>query len=201
MNDFELNKMLKAAPPPPLGADYLKDFPRSVLARMRSTLPRSHRAKYHWMPRLVWGGGAIFASLAIGFILGNWRAQIGKEAMASVDPLVNAQVVRETLKMFPNQVRAIIEDKHGLQLVISEKPDVPASPPLYVRICSGKQCAAVVTFSGQEIQIAGQTLTVLSDAQGGIILVGDDFAWSSRKPTSAKNNLRIEAAHLDAAAM
>ena len=56
-------------------------------------------------------------------------------------------------------------------------------------------------YSGQEIQIAGQKMTVLSDAQGGIILMGNDFAWSSREPAFAKSSLKIEAKRLGVIAM
>lgn len=204
MDNFELEKRLKAAQTPPLEADYLEDFPRRVMGRIRSIRGQSPqpRYQYDWIPRLAWGGGAIFACLLIGFVLGERQVLTEKrEAVASVDPLANVKVIREALTMFPNQIRALVEDEHGVQLVISEKPDVPTSPPLYVRICDGKQCASVVTFSGQQVQIAGRTVTVLSDAQGGIILFGNDFAWSNREASSTKGNLQIEATNLDSASM
>jgi hypothetical protein len=201
MNNFELDKQLKAAQVPPIEEDYMEDFPQAVLARIRSTSLRSPRRQNNWMPRLVWGGGVICACLLIEFVLGDRHAQTERATVASTDPLANVRVIRETLTMFPNQIRAIVEDEHGIQLVISEKPDVPTSPPLYVRICNGKQCASFVTFSGQQVQIAGQTMTVLSDMQGGIILFGNDFAWSSREPVSTNGNLKIEVTRLDAASI
>lgn len=197
MNDSNLDKKLKAAQVPPLEAGYVEDFPRSVMARIRSTSQPARRPEYKWMPRLAWGGGIVFACLLIGFVLGERQARMEKETVAVADPLADVKMVRETLTLFPHQVRAIIRDEHGLQLVISEKPDVPASSPLYVRICNGNQCASFVSFSGQQVEIAGQTVTVLSDAQGGVILVGNDFAWSSREPGSTSGNLKIEASRLD----
>jgi hypothetical protein len=137
----------------------------------------------------------------IAFAIGNWRGQATKEMAASTDILTNAKVVRETLAMFPNQVRAITQDEHGLNVVLSDSGNVPASTPIYVSICDGKHCASLVTFSGQEIQIAGQKLTVLSDTHGGIILTGNDFAWSSGEKIYAKNNLKIEARNLGMVAM
>ena len=70
--------------------------------------------------------------------------------------------------MFPHQVRAIVQDESGLKLVLSDSGDVPVSPPLYVRISDGGHSSSFVTFSGQEIQAAGQSITVLADARGGI---------------------------------
>ena len=113
------------------------------------------------------------------------------------DALQNTKLIHETLAMFPNRVRAITQDEHGLNLVLSNNNDVPVSTPIYVRICDGEHCASLVTFSGQEIQIAGQKLTVLSDARGGIILTGNDFAWSSHEPNYAKSDLKIEAKKLN----
>jgi hypothetical protein len=105
-------------------------------------------------------------------------------------------MLREVLTLFPNRVRAIVQDEHGVQLVLSDQADVPASTPIYVHICDGKQCSSLVTFSGQELEIAGQKVTILSDAQGGVIVAGTRFAWSSDRPVGASGGLKIEARSL-----
>jgi hypothetical protein len=58
-----------------------------------------------------------------------------------------------------------------------------------------------VTFSGQEIQIAGQKVTVLSEADGGIILEGSKFAWSNKEWIGVGARLKIEARNLNPATM
>jgi hypothetical protein len=88
-----------------------------------------------------------------------------------------------------------------VKLVLSDTGDVPASPPLYVRITDGKHSSYFVTFSGQEIQVDGQAITVLSDARGGIILAGAQFVWSSAGRPSAAGHLKIEAKNLGATVM
>lgn len=96
--------------------------------------------------------------------------------------------------MFPNRVRAVVQDDHGLHLVLSDKDDVPASTPLWVKVCNGKHCSAVVTFSGQQIEVDHQDVTVLADPEGKIILAGDSFLWSNGQPMLAGNGkLKIEA--------
>ncbi len=126
---------------------------------------------------------------------------IKTEAVSTNDDLADIKVIRETLALFPNRVRAIVQDEHGLHLVLSDTDDVPASPPLYVSICDGKKCSSFVTFSGQEIQIAGQKVTVLADARGGIILTGNQFVWSNAERTHAGDHLKIEAKNLGPAVM
>jgi hypothetical protein len=198
MNKAKLNAILKKARTPQPPEEFWAEFPQQMARGLNRTRTENFRAERNWFPRLAWGFATAICILA-AFAVGHWRGQV--EMKTSTDVLADAKVVRETLAMFPNQVRAIVEDEHGLNLVLSENKNVPTSTPLYVHVCDGKQCVSVVTFSGQDIQIAGQKMTVLSDAQGGIILMGNDFAWSSREPSYAKNNLKIEARNLSSVAM
>jgi hypothetical protein len=117
------------------------------------------------------------------------------------DSLASLKLIHEMLALFPNRVRAIVQDEHGLNLVLSDTADVPASTPLYVHISDGQHNTSLVTFSGQEIQVAGQKITVLADARGGIILTGSRFVWSSTERTYAGKHLKIEAKNLGAVAM
>lgn len=196
-------------PQPP--EEFWNEFPQQIArqlnrgsdARVAKRVGDAASPLRNWFPRLAWGFATAICIL-IAFAIGHWRGQMETKTVASVassDILKNAKFVRETLAMFPNQVRAIVKDEHGLNLVLSEKENVPSSPPLYVRICDGKNCSSFVTFSGQEIQIAGQKLTVLSDAHGGIILAGDKLVWSSDEQTLAKNHLKIEAKNLGSIVM
>jgi hypothetical protein len=142
---------------------------------------------------------ATAACILLAFAAGHWRERA--ERRSGQDILADAKLIQETLAMFPHRVRAIVQDKEGLSLILSDKADVPASTPIYVRICDGKNCSSLVTFSGQEIQAAGEKVTVLADAQGGIILEGSRFVWSSTVGTYAGKHLKIEARHLGPAMM
>jgi hypothetical protein len=195
MNKFDLNATLKAAKVPEISATDRDDLSREVLAQLRRepALPHIIPRRTH---RVAWGFALATTCLVMTFALGYWRGHA-----AASDTLQNAKVIREMLAMFPNRVRAIVEDRHGLNLILSETADIPASSPLYVRICDGKQCSSFVTFSGQEIQVDGQKVTVLADAQGGIILTGNQFVWSNTERTYAGRHLKIEAKNLGLAAM
>jgi hypothetical protein len=195
MNDSDLEKKLKAAQVPARDEDYWESFPRLVSAKLRAAPARRPGFERHWLPRLAWGSGIAFACLIIGFAFGLWHGRADKPDPYAL--LQNGKMLREVLALFPNRVRAILQDKNGVQLVLADEGDVPASTPLWVKIDDGKQCAALVTFSGQEIQIAGQKVTVLADTQGGVILMGNDFAWSSDQPAGAARGLKIEAKALN----
>jgi hypothetical protein len=188
MNNSELEKKLKAARGPVLDEQYQAAFPQTVLENLRSAPWKPAPAKHPWRLRLAWGF-AFAACILMAFVAGRWHGR----SEANNDVLANAKLIQETLAMFPNRVRAIVRDERGISLVLSDQPNVPVSPPIYVRICDGKNCSSVVTFSGQEIQIAGQKLTVLSEADGGIILEGNKFVWSSTARNYASKGLKIEA--------
>ena len=195
MNNSDLDSILRKARTPQPPEEFWADLPQQVMRQSNRARTANDFPRHRIYPRLAWGLATILCVL-IAFAIGHWRGQMEKEANLSQDVLTNPKLVQETLAMFPGQVRAIVEDQHGLNVVLSETNNVPPSAPLYVRVCTGKDCAAVVTFSGQEIQIAGQQMTVLSDAHGGIILMGNDFAWSSSEPTMAKNDWKITAKNL-----
>lgn len=197
MNNSELEPILKRARLPKTPDESLEMLPHRVVSRLKHyELPA--RGERNFPLRLAWGFGLV-ACVVIAFAIGHWSGRT--EAMQSNDVLANATVIREALAMFPNQVRAITEDERGLKLVLSPEHDVPASPPIYIRVCDGKHCVSLVTFSGQEVEIAGQKLTVLSELNGGIILTGNRFVWSSTTRTYAANHLKIEARNLGATAM
>jgi hypothetical protein len=192
MNDSELDKKLKAARGPALEPDYAADFPRLVLAALRSAPPERCRPAHPWRPRLAWGLAAA-VGIVMAFAGGRWHGR----TEAAQDVLANSKLIEQTLAMFPNRVRAIVCDEHGMNLLLSDQADVPASTPIYVRLCDGEHCSSLVTFSGQDVQIGGQEITVLSDATGGIILEGNRFAWSSSSRSPAQSHLKIEAKNLE----
>lgn len=189
MNDVEFQKKLQAARVPERPATYWDDFPRQVSASLRKD-PAARVSQPHWRPRLAWGFGLAFACLTIGFVIGNWRE---RNRADSFSWLQNEAAVQKILAMFPNRVRAIEQDDQGVRLVLSENPDVPTSTPLWIKICDGPKCRVVITFSGQELQIAKEPVEVLADAQGQVMLVGNRLCWSSAAPSRVNDHLRIQA--------
>jgi len=160
----------------------------------RARADRSPAARDGWFaghrPGLAWAL-ATAACVLVVFGIGYWHGRAG-----ATDPLLNVNLVRETLAMFPNQVRAMVQDEHGIKLILAEHGDVPVSAPLYIRIDDGRHCESFLTFSGQDIVVAGQTVTVLADTHGGVILAGDHFLWSGAKQAHSTGHWKIEAKNL-----
>ena len=199
MNQPELDSILKKARLPEIPGESLAMFPRRIVARLKRNDPPV-RAARKFSPPLAWAFG-LTACVIIAFAIGHRHGKMETDTIPANDSLADIKLIRETLALFPNQVRAIVEDEHGMNLVLSDNNDVPASPPLYVRICDGQHCSSFVTFSGQEIQVAGQKVTVLTDVRGGIILTGNQFVWSNTERTYAGNHLKIEARNLGSMTM
>lgn len=193
MNNTELEKLLKSVPPPERPPEFWEQLARRVSTRIHrqaklGTAPGSEPRG--WWSSWTWGFSAAAACLVIAFALGNWR---GTKQPGGL--LQNEKVVREVLAMFPNQVQAIVQDENGLRLSLADKPDVPISTPFWIKVCDGKHCRSFITFSGQTVQIAGQRVEVLADAQGKVMLLGDRFFWSSAD-VAPRDHLRIDVRQL-----
>ena len=79
----------------------------------------------------------------------------------------------------------------ALGLCVGNSVSIASAQPKLI-----SDAAPQCVFSGQEIQIAGQKVTVLSDARGGIILTGNQFVWSNTERNHTGNHLKIEAKNL-----
>jgi hypothetical protein len=88
--------------------------------------------------------------------------------------------------MFPNQVRAIVFTKDGAQLLLSEKADVPASSPVWLKVCDAKGCESVVTFSGQRVPVKGELCDVLVDSKQNVLVVGQKQYWPGGMPEKTR---------------
>ena len=194
MKKPELESILKRARLPEISKESSETFPRRIAARLRRNDWPVRAARQRSL-RIAWALGLV-ACVVLGFAIGRWTARKEPGTILAPDSQTGLKLIRETLTKFPNRVRAILDDENGLSLILSDDADVPVSTPIYIRICDGKHCSSLVTFSGQEVQIAGQNVTVLSQGDGGIILEGSKLFWSTGKPVYAERNLKIEARNL-----
>lgn len=103
-----------------------------------------------------------------------------------------AVILREVCALFPNQVKAILKDESGLQMTLSDEPDVKPGQALLFKICEPKGCREIITFSGQNIEIAGHQVTVRAETGGSVVLDGERFRWSSDHNENPEPGIQIE---------
>lgn len=216
MNDTELNDVLKRATVPERGTDYWEQFPTRVTAELerRRQNVRTQRSPdvavrpvtnrgYWWScasalrslgSRPAFALGVAVICVALGLVLGLWRGQ----RLPGSDPQLAAarKYFREIEALFPNQLQAIVFDERGTQLVLAQEPNLPASAPLYLKICGPRGCQRFVTFSGQQIRVKGDSFEVLVDAKGHVLLVGNKLVWTSADTSARIGEYRFAACPL-----
>jgi hypothetical protein len=192
----ELDDLLKKAAVPARPDDYWESFPGQVTRelRRREGQPLVDQRISWKLPTLAWVTG-LTACIALAFTFGFWK---GRGAGAEEERIASARkYFKEIEAMFPNQVRAIVLEKSGPRLVLSETANVPQSAPLYVKICRANNCQSFITFSGQQIDVNGEIYDVLIDGAGQVILTGKSMLWSSKDAAPKRASERIEARALD----
>ncbi len=196
MNDSELDRLLRSAHVPERKPGYWADFPSQVVVALHAPRLAGKASPPLTRTRVIWALTVVTACVALAFVF------LGRSAPSrrapSIGWLKNQTALREVFTLFPNRVRAIVQDERGTQLVLSEQPDVPTSPALWIEFEDHGQRGTAVTFSGQQIEIAGERVEVLANPQGQITLVGDRIFWSSVAPAHPKDGFRVQAVELSA---
>ncbi len=85
------------------------------------------------------------------------------------------KVYEEVAELFPGRLQAIVLGQDGAQLQLSEKADVPTSPPVFIRLCSpAARCTTAVSFSGQTVRLDGSDFEVLTSGADEVFLLARD---------------------------
>jgi hypothetical protein len=105
-------------------------------------------------------------------------------------------ILREFSALYPNQVKAIVQDDQGIELSLADEPYAPPGKPLALTICEPRGCREIITFSGQKIEVAGHTVTVRTENGGRVILDGGRFLWSSDLKGNPAPGVHIESRRL-----
>jgi hypothetical protein len=195
MNDAELNELLKSARVPERPDAYWERFPKRVILRVQDREARRETSRagpgfsrifQTWGIRLALTSGLVLLTIAAFW----WRKS---QSVSRDRDFVKVQkYFHEIDTLFPRQVRAIVFDGHGARMLLAEKPNVPDSPPVYLKICNGKSCQELVTFSGQRVEVNNDLCEVLITRQDEVIIIGEKLFWGSHG-FKAPTQYRIEA--------
>jgi hypothetical protein len=191
MNDSDLDKLLKHSKVPRQSERFWQELTRTISSKIHFSghrKPATSTTAPPWS-MIAWGMSFAAICLIAGFA---FPKKANLNLIHAYDPSQNQKLVDEVLGLFPNQVEAILQNQNGVQLVLSEKPNIPSSTPIWIKVCDGASCRSIVTFSGQTVEVDGQQVEVLSDSRQQIMLVGEHFFWSSEDGQS-KDHLEINA--------
>ena len=170
--NYDLDKLLKSARVPERSPGYWEYFPTRVTAQLAAA-PAAVTQR-SWLP---WATGlaAACVALVVGILVGRLCESANSPrrlAEAADTGGMYAQLYRQIEALFPNQVQAIVVDQRGVQLVLSDTANVVRSQPLLVQACRQDDCRHVITFSGQQVKINGDTWDVLVNGQNHVIVAG-----------------------------
>jgi hypothetical protein len=195
MNNEQLDRLLRSTRPPTRPASYWDSFPETVQRRLaRESGPRaedSPRRSHSWFPLPWLAVGA--AAIAVGLLLLGRPARPTQPTEFTASELQSyGEIWRQVTALFPHQVSAVILGPDGPQVVLSDQPNLPVSPPVVLRRCAADGCRTALTFSGQSVHLGNRQLEVLTDSRGGVIVTDEDSVWPS-----VNGSLRLNARLLE----
>lgn len=101
-------------------------------------------------------------------------------------------------QLFPGRLAALELQNGKTSLAVSDSLIAPEAAPVFVRFCRASECRSFVTVSGQQIAAFGTRFEVIEEADGGVIVLSDQLAWSSRMSGNVVGEIAVDAHVLEA---
>lgn len=200
MNDHELKTLLASVTPPaPDEAARGRALHRATLALSQgdslitetgAAVRPDRRVAYGWLAAC---GVALIAALVM---VSPFR--VATEADAGADLTTLAQVE----ELFPGRLNALIERDGDMRLDLAGQVMPGATnQPVLVQLERGGHRLRVLSYSGRSVtlELKGERFTfeALVTGDGGVVLSGDGFAWSTEHP-KPHAGYKIQARRLNA---
>jgi hypothetical protein len=180
MTDRDLKKHLERVTPPAVNEaarDRALYRATVALSQPADSAPSDER---HSVWRASYGWVAVFAVMLVAGLVMIRPSQPAAVANGGADLQTLAQVEG----LFPGQLNAVIESDGEVQLDLAGSSSPTATDqPVLVQLEGGGHRLRVLSYSGRSVTIELKgtrfTFEALVTSDGGVVLVGDDFAWSS----------------------
>jgi hypothetical protein len=202
MNRDPLDSLLRSVPEPSPTDGQSDAFVGRVLRRLHAA-PDSARDAHDsdgstWSPfRRLTAGFAMAFTLAFvgwGIHLG-FRNPHGSPADGGFET-AELQAYREVWNqfaiLFPHQVRAVTFGPEGPRVILSDRPDLPETPGILVRLCAQDGCRTALTVSGQTVELGTQRLEVLGTARGEVLVTTGNTVWPFDRAALRLSALNLE---------
>lgn len=187
MTDADLKKQLSALPA--VSADPAmreRALHRSLIALAQPREVEASGAIRISAGRAPWSIvlSALTVVLVVGVVV--FRGPFGTTTNES-NARADVQMLAQMQQLFPDQLNALIERDGAVELDLSNRPQAAATEqPLLVQLERGDHRLRVLSYSGRSITVelkgARFTFEALVTSDGGVVLSGSDFVWSSRQP-------------------
>jgi hypothetical protein len=193
MNDDFLKKRLtELKVPEPDEAARDKALHRALIA-LKNAPDASPQPSAQPVRRLLWAWAATGALAAI--VLTMWLSREPKRE----DSFAWQRTLQEVEALFPGQVNAVIERDGQVDVELAEANAGGTGQPVVVEFVQGSRVLRVLSYSGRQVcvELNGEKACFepLVTAEGGVILSGKDFLWTSEHPVS-REGYRVEARFL-----
>jgi hypothetical protein len=117
MKKVDLDSELNRVRVPERDQDFWDAFPQRVMAQVRAA-PSDPVVRTSPMNHLAWGFGMALACLSVCICL--WETRLPKTLCYAL--IQNEREMRQAVRQFPNQVRAFMQDEHGLGKLVEDQP-------------------------------------------------------------------------------
>jgi hypothetical protein len=179
-----LDKILKRHEIPERSDGYWEYFPQRVLSKIKET-PQMHETSagflsYRWV-QLSCIFGMMLLLAYFGF----------KQKPQQFSQYL--QLYGELALTFPNQLEAVVITGKQTELVLSETPNVPRSTILLLNIPDLGSGTTILTTSGQRVQIGSESCEVFLDGEGHVVLLGNQWVWSTDSANTARAPYQMSA--------
>lgn len=183
MTDRELNKHLNLVTPPAVDEVARDRALHRATVALAQPKESAHAPERRFAWRAAYGWVALFAVMLIAGLVMIRPSQTDPVANGGADLRTLAQVEG----LFPGQLNAVIESDGDVQLDLAGASSPGATDqPVLVQLEAGGHRLRVLSYSGRSVTLelkgARFTFEALVTSDGGVVLVGDDFAWSSTQP-------------------
>lgn len=135
--------------------------------------------------------------VVLAIVLGVFPFLVLKHPVTSDNLANDRQMLRQTEKLFPNQVNAVVEENGKVDLSIAQFSEVGSEQPLLVIFKQGDNTIRVLSYSGHRVCLMlGKTqncFEILATPTGNVILEGEDKVWvASEHPEVSGYSVRAQ---------
>jgi hypothetical protein len=127
-------------------------------------------------------------------LYGGYKAELAKDVtldvgvLSYVYPSNKLATSANTTELYG----AVTFGPEGPRVILSDRPDLPETPGIVVRLCAQDGCRTALTVSGQSVELGTQRLEVLGTARGEVLVTTGNTVWPFDRAALRLSALNLE---------